>query len=50
MHFVRPFIVLMMENMLKGEVFKSWDAVFAMLILWIILIQTLIKIKINNIL
>jgi hypothetical protein len=44
MHCVKPFIMLMMEKMLKGEVLKSWDAFFAMLILWIILIQTL-KIK-----
>ncbi len=41
MHYIEPLIVLMMGKMLKGEVFKSWDALFVMLILWIMLIQAL---------
>jgi hypothetical protein len=44
MHYVGPSIVLMIGQMLKGEVFKSWNASFVMLIMWTILIQAL-KIK-----
>jgi hypothetical protein len=33
MHYVRPSIVLMMGKILKGEVFKSWNALFVMLIM-----------------
>jgi len=41
MHYIEPLIVLMMGKMLKGEVFKTWDALLVMLILWIMLIQAL---------
>ncbi len=44
MHYVGPSIVLTMGKMLKREVFKSWNALFVMLIMWTILIQAL-KIK-----
>jgi hypothetical protein len=30
MHYVGPSIVLMMGKILKGEVFKSWNALFVM--------------------
>jgi hypothetical protein len=41
MHHVSIFIVLMMGKMLKGEVYKSWDAFIVTLVLWTILIQAL---------
>jgi hypothetical protein len=51
MHYVGPSTVLMMGKILKGEVFKSWNALFVMLIMWTILIQALkIKKMFNNML
>jgi hypothetical protein len=41
MYYVGPFIVLMMGKMLKGEVYKSWDAFIVTLVLWTKLIQAL---------
>jgi hypothetical protein len=49
MHYIGPLIVLMMGKMLKGEVFKSWDQLFVMLILWIMLFQALKIERLNNI-
>lgn len=39
MHYDRSSIVLMMGKMLKTEVFKSWDELFVILVMWTILIQ-----------
>jgi len=50
MHYVGPSIVLMIWKMLKGEVFKSWNALFVIVIMWITLIQALKTKMFNNIL
>jgi hypothetical protein len=39
MHYDRSSIVLMMGKMLKREIFKSWDELFVILVMWTILIQ-----------
>jgi hypothetical protein len=46
MHYVGSFIVLMMGKMLKGGVFKWWNASFAIIMLWMHLIQALKNIKV----